>query len=554
MQCDICLRTGGHKLPFLCPTDARNVLYEPRIENARILLEKDALNRRITALTSARKAIGLSNVAPDTSSREAPTQWDIDVAQTERDLSVDRTQQIIAQADELRSRIEGARAEIAHKRAMIARRKSELSSATNGLESRRVRQLEEIDKKIKMTKYKWNQMHGTTAQSRAFLCAEAAKLYGLRRLKQHDIWLDEYSIAGVPIVDLRAMNSASAAQITTSLSNIAHLLILSTHYLSLRLPAEITLPHRDYPLPTIMSLSSSYQYSNIPFPGSTPVHSSSNSPTASRHSEPVKLPRPRPLFIPKPLPLLAKEDATAHSFFLEGATLLAFDIAWVCKTQGIPLGTSSPTSFEDICALGRNLFNLLIGTSPRPIPGSIPASPSSTPISTATSTPTKLKSRAKDTPENNESGSDDAKKGVKDLNVGVGHFSHGTAHTFLGSSEGNAFARTFKLPAPRELTDKLKAQLLTEVSSAEWEILDQDAWADDDARDLEEEGVMIGAKRDSEERPGRILTGGLGRFGGAMQSFMSMRSVMDAVEIVGGADGARDRKPGTSGWTKLKPR
>jgi hypothetical protein len=140
------------------------------------------------------------------------------------------------------------------------------------------------------------------------------------------------------------------------------------------------------------------------------------------------------------------------------------------------------------------------------------------------------------------------------MNIGVGQFSHGTAHTFLGSPEGNAFARTFKLPAPRELTDKLKSQLLSELSSAEWEILDQDAWADDGGRDMEEDGVMVGARRESEERPGRVLGGGLGRFSGVMQSFMSMKTVMDAVEIVGGSDGAGDRKPGTSGWTKLKSR
>jgi hypothetical protein len=553
MQCDICLRTRGHKLPFLCPTDARNILYEPRVENARILLEKDALDQQITAITLAGKIANPSEETLNKSSRDARTRWDIEITRTERDVSIDRTQHIIAQADKLRSKIEAAREEIARKKTIIARRKSELSSATNGLESRRAKQLEEIEKKTKMAKYKWNQLHGLTAQSRAFLCVETATLYGLRRHRLHDVW--EYTIAGAPIIDLRAMNSASAPQITTSLAHIAHLLVLSAHYLSLRLPAEITLPRRDYPLPTIMSLSSSYIYTNIPFPGSTPVQSSSNSPSASRNVEPIKLPRPRPLFITKPLPLLAKEDPTSYAFFLEGATLLAFNIAWVCKTQGLPLGKSHPTSFEDICALGRNLFNVLIGTTPRPPPGSRATSASSTPVSTATSTPTKLKSKAKDALESGESGSDETRKGTRN-NIGsaVGHFSHGTAHTFLGSAEGNEFTNSFKLMSPRQLVDNLRPLLLNEVSSAEWEILDQDAWAEDDGRELEDEGVMVGARRGSDERTGGVLGGGLGRFGGAMQSFMSMGTVMDAIEIVGGADAARDRKPGTSGWTKLKSR
>ncbi len=550
MQCDICLRTGGHKLPFFCPTDARNILYEPRVENARILLEKDALDQQITSITSHKPAINPREDVSEMNSSQTRTRWYIEAAQTERDISIDRTQQIIAQADKLRSKIEGAREEIARRRATIARRKSELSSAGNGLESRRAKQLEEMEKKIKMTKYKWNQLHALTAQSRAFLCVETASLYGLRRHRVHDAW--EYNIAGAPIIDLRAMNSASASQITTSLAHIAHLLVLSAHYLSLRLPAEITLPHRDYPLPTIMSLSSSYTYTDIPFPGSTPVQSSSNSSSASRLVEPVKLPRPRPLFITKSLPLLAKEDPTAYAFFLEGATLLAFNIAWVCKTQGVSLGKSHPTSFEEICALGRNLFNVLIGTTPRPPPGSRTISSSSTPDSTAASTPTKLKLKIKDALESGESGSEETRKRTKNsTGLAVGHFSHGTAHTFLGSAEGNEFMSSFKLMSPRQLVDNLRPLLLNEVSSAEWEILDQDAWAEDDGRDLEDDGIMVGVKRGSDERPAGVSGGG---FGGAMQSFMSMGTVMDAIEIVGGGDGARDRKPGTSGWTKLKSR
>jgi hypothetical protein len=89
-----------------------------------------------------------------------------------------------------------------------------------------------------------------------------------------------------------------------------------------------------------------------------------------------------------------------------------------------------------------------------------------------------------------------------------------------------------------KLADRLKAKLMSEVANAEWEVVEQDAWEEDD--EMKDDGVVVGARREGE----RAI--GLG-----MQSFMSMRTVMDAVEMVGG-DG--DRKPGTSGWTKLKPR
>jgi hypothetical protein len=516
------------------------------------LIEKEALNKQISEIVSHKAGTESKKEQQERGLGKLQTLWDVGRNDGERDLAVDRTRQIMAQADDLRTKIEAAREDIARRKAVITRRKSELASAANGLEARRAKQIEDMEKNINRTRHKWNQMHFTMVQSRAFLCGEAAKLYGLRRLLDCSLLLDEYSIGGVPIVDLRNMNSASAAQITTSLSHITHLLVLASHYLSLRLPAEVTLPHRDYPLPTILSLSSSHLYSNIPFPGSTPQHSS-NSPTTSRHAEVSNLPRPRPLFITKPLPLLAKEDPSAYSLFVEGAVLLAYNIAWVCKSQGIAVGTSNTTSFEDICALGRNLYNLLIGATPRFNPGSRTPSLASTPITTAISTPTKSKSNSTAPPEPAESGAEDRKKSSKEPALFVGHFSHGTAHTYLGSPEGNELVRGFKLPSLVKLADMLKTQLLSEVSSAEWEVLDPDAWAEDEGKELEDEGIMVGASRD--ERPRRILGGGLG-FGSAMQSFMSMRTVMDAAEMVGGGGDTAggDRKPGTSGWTKLKPR
>jgi len=201
MQCDICFRTGGQRLPFLCPTDARNRLYEPRIQHARVLVEKDALDQQITALVASQsKGVEQNENGP------AVSRQDISEILAEKEQAVDRTQQIIAHADELRIKVEKAREEIAKKKAIIERRKSELAAASNGAEARRTRQIEEVEKSIRMSKYKWNQTHAVTASSRAFLCGEAAKLYGLRWVKKNG-GLEEYKIGGIGIIDLRAMNS-----------------------------------------------------------------------------------------------------------------------------------------------------------------------------------------------------------------------------------------------------------------------------------------------------------------------------------------------------------
>ncbi|RDW87570.1 hypothetical protein BP5796_03264 [Coleophoma crateriformis] len=517
MQCDICFRVGGHKLAFLCPTDARNQLYEPRIRHAHVLLEKDNLDRQITALTAPHSnATNSEPTAPD----RPISRWDIEQTRAGAEQAVDRTQQIIEHADELRSKIEKARQEIARKKASIARRKSELASASNGSEARRARQEEEIEQSIRRNKYKWNQVHSITASSRVFLCGEAAKLYGLRRSVSRG-GPEEYKIGGVTIIDLRSMNTATPAQITTALSHIVHLLMLTTHYLAIRLPAEITLPHRDYPLPTIFSLSSSYMHNNIPFPGITSAQPSSNSPSTSRHGEiPKNLPRPRPLFLHKPLPLLANEDPAGYALFLEGVTLLAYDIAWVCKSQGIPIGLEATSTLDELFAIGRNFYNLLLTNPSRSGP------PTRTPSSQAT--PPRGGTREP------ESETEDSKKVPGTI---MGRYSHGTAHSYLGSAEGNEFIRSWKLPSPIKLADRLKAKLLSEVANAEWEFLDQNAWTLED--ELGDDGVVVGARKEGNPR---------GMAG--MQSFMSMRTVMDAVEVIGG----EDRKPGTSGWTKLKPR
>ena len=201
MQCDICFRTGGYQLPFLCPTDARNQLYDPRIQNARLLLEKESLDREISSLLATKSNDDGTLPQMATADRE-----DVSRFSSEKDQVVDRTQQIIAHADELRLKVEKSREEIARKKAIIARRRSELATASNGVEARRTRQMEEVERSIRMTKYKWNQTHSVTASSRAFLCGEAAKLYGLRRIRRNS-GQEEYKIGGIGIVDLQSLNS-----------------------------------------------------------------------------------------------------------------------------------------------------------------------------------------------------------------------------------------------------------------------------------------------------------------------------------------------------------
>lgn len=102
-------------------------------------------------------------------------------------------------------RVKEARDEIAKRKASLVRRQFELASARNENGPRRAGQLDTITKAIGRTKFKWSVVHNNTATSRAFLCGEAAKLYGLERRRVDDAI--EYRIGGVAIVHLKAMNS-----------------------------------------------------------------------------------------------------------------------------------------------------------------------------------------------------------------------------------------------------------------------------------------------------------------------------------------------------------
>lgn len=326
------------------------------------------------------------------------------------------------------------------------------------------------------------------------------------------------------------MADAHPTQITTSLSHISHLLVLVSHYLSLRLPAEVTLPHRGYPLPTIFPPAASYMSREVQFPGTSPTHSSSSSPTASRSADTRQLPRPRPLFMDRGLPKLAKEEPATYNLLLEGVALLAWNIAWVCRTQGLNTGSES---WEDVCNMGRNLWQLLVS----------PPSQASTLMRVLSSRESSSKSKAaKDTPRA-------TMQRTKSFPI-LGHYSHGTAHSFLGGAEGTEFMRTWKLPSPVRVTDKLKSTLLGEMTSAEWELVEEDEWDD------EEVNNPLNNNRDGEAGPAPPAS--QEPFDDASMiatKFISHEDGVNDAHANGQAGDESNTAPrGNSGWTKLKNR
>jgi Vacuolar sorting 38 and autophagy-related subunit 14 len=542
MECDLCMRSSTSKVPFCCPSCVRSILYEPRIRSAQILLEKEQLTSRIERTHPLGKPVdGRSKGADIKQDGLALRKLSIQSSNVEKAQSEDRTNAIRENIKTLKDEIQAAREEIAQRKAILQKKRLEWHTINTAVPERRIARTAKVQEGIKKTTHSWDVIHNKAIETRSFLCKEAAYLHGLRQRKKMraGVVKDQYTIGGVSLVDLKDINNVKVNELTTSLNSTAHLVVLVSFYLSIRLPAEIALPHRNYPLPTILTPANSYQDREIPFPGTTPTPSSTNSPAGSRHTDLRPLPRPRPLFLePENLkdkiPQVAKRDPTAFAFFLEGISLLAWDIAWLCRSQGMNTGTES---WEDVCNMGRNLFNLLI-------------SPPQSPALLRVMSGRDARQQRTITTNNNSTES------YRSLRLG--HFSHDSAYSFPAS--GTDFLRGWKLTKYTMVVDPLKRGLLGEMSNAEWEMLEQDEWDDGGEQFRDEDAVFI-KNRNSADKGGR-------------SSFDDARSIMtartenrsedrgDEIDVgkeAAGADTAAAssgsaRAKGTSGWTKVKNR
>lgn len=197
MECDICHRPhDAQRRPFLCAVDARNRIYEGRMKNLQLIIENDTLKAQINEL-----------LADNT----RPNKHSLDEVISHKQAAEQKTDQILAAAEQLRGDIRAARDEIQARKAALARRKSDLASVSAGLAERRTKQLKDVEKSISVLKFRWSQTAEDTASTRTFLCAEAVRLYGLKRVAKKGITgRYEYSLGRVPIVDLTSMDCESS--------------------------------------------------------------------------------------------------------------------------------------------------------------------------------------------------------------------------------------------------------------------------------------------------------------------------------------------------------
>ncbi|MCJ1284915.1 hypothetical protein MMC26_004252 [Xylographa opegraphella] len=524
--CQVCHRPGTSTLSLNCVTCARNTLYEPRLQHVQSLLSKEALGREVEHALIAGRASNRTHASARIT-YESSTSQSFEV--------VERIKTIQSHADILQVQIKEMRLDNAKRKAAHEKRRTLLGAAKRDLAEQEAKTAEPTQRAIAKTNHTWDILHTETVKSRVFLCREVASLYGLQQKKRRKgvLGRDSYIIGGVPIVDIRDINTTDPLQITVSTACIAHLLHLTSHYLAVRLPAEISLPNAVHPYTQIFSPLSSYNNPAIPYPRTKLSPSSSTSNTNRPTS------RARPLYLDKPPLNLATEDPIAYALFIEAITLLAWDLAWLCKTQGLDVSTRS---WEDVCALGKNMWLLFVAPPTRPT------------ISRITSTTTDAVTK---TPSPNTIPSTKAPMikpseithtaGIAALHLG--HFSHGTNHSFLSAAEGSEYMRTWKLASPMRVIQKVKDALVSARMGADWEVLEEVEW-EGEALEREEAGKAAAVNTNEPALPRTLLGGtavesGSPKLSGTLLARRSRRA-SEAQE--------EGREKGRSGWMKLKSR
>ena len=505
--CSICSRPSSSHLPFHCITCARNILYGPRLDHAQVLIQKEALGKEIErAVTEGTDTLeqGSRGKASPKTRDEAARCVAMEQTRSLQAEAEERTRKLRAEIESLRDATKKLRITNAEKTKKNAQRRAAHDAAIKELHLQETQAVAPLQKQIATLELKWDKIHDRTAEARMLLCREAASLYNLQQRKRRkgSSARDVYYMGNLPIIDLRDLNSmlpstksvltkadgiidADPAQVNVSTENVAHLLHLASHYLSLRLPAEIILPSPNNPHPAIRTPLSSYKTPTLPA-GLRAAAVAATSPNLQTHH-----PRDRVLYLEKPLNVLAAEDPLAAGLYVDAVTLLAWDAAWLARAQGLDVGARS---WEEICNVGRTLWTVFV--APPPPPPSVPStrSPRSSPRPAFARLvpPAQAETASPSRPSLNRAPSSPASKVPTTAPTGQavltapsrGQLAHGTAHGYLaaaGPGGGADWMRGWRFASHVRVIERIKGALASERMGAEWEVLEKDEWEQEGA-------------------------------------------------------------------------
>ncbi|KAJ9658016.1 hypothetical protein H2198_003985 [Neophaeococcomyces mojaviensis] len=513
MECDICQRKNEQPLNFFCAACARNAAYIPRLEHAQILLEKSALDKNVAEAVTTKQT-------EDLQASHGHNIWQAELKHVGANETKQRLEQAKESASLLRQESDELRQQIQELKLKIEAKKKALETVQSTVQTNREERLSEILGTNTRISSSVGRLSERFSSNRAILCREAASLMRLRqRRRQRDTpGREQYSIAGLTLPDLRQISNVRCTDLTAVLGSVARLVVLVAFYLGIRLPAEITLPHTEHPFATINLPKGSYLGKKLDISRMSVPSSEQSSPSASKH-ESMTLVIPRSLFLGgsnKPderVFQFQQKQEHAFNFFIEGIALLAWDVAWLCRSQGFTSGTNT---WEEVCNIGKNLHHLIITQSP-----AMPL----TRIASDRTMHNRTQQDRKPSP---------LHTARKDIGAGLGKYSDLSAVNHGSNAERSEVLRSWKYIGWQTIAAPLRKLLYEENVSAEWELLKDQEW--DDGGEHFDEAVFVKSK---------ALDG---------QQHDDARSVMTTGTRLEDEATIAGRVPGTSGWTKLKSR
>ncbi|KAK6541189.1 hypothetical protein TWF694_008558 [Orbilia ellipsospora] len=481
--CQICER----QLPKLtCKDCVRDKLYPLRYEIISVLVGNEDLEKQVEDGASDKTEFGMHT----------------DAATEKQDLENTITG-IHDRVTELRTELEEHRKYLASLRSKNEKRQQLLKETRNVLAQNRDIMVERVRKDTRLTMTKWNTLYERTAESRVFLCREIAGLNLLRqRRRKKGV---EYMLNGVVIPDIREIYNLNPNNITVALGHLSHMSVLIASYLGLKLPCEVVLPIRDAPMATI------------------------------RHQ---RFNRARPLSTTLPLPQLHSSDSEQYAMFIEGISMLVYNVAWLCWSQGLE---EAAAEIEDVWQPGRNMYRLLLCTPTKHHPALVQWSDA-------------LKEAIQVTPPQ-------PGKKPQAVNMFLGRVNHSSAHSFLNSPQGLQHMARWKISL-NVVIDRTKQILVSETSNAEWDLIENEIDEDPAAQFISELGEFR-----EDDRGGKGIIGSTSPQPAKAIPISIKKGGIGAIPAVGngspgvgspgsGSAGKRSALNGgtevSAGWTKLK--
>lgn len=201
MECDICCRKQTSDLDFFCVACARSSIYVTRLETAKVLIAKEQLAVRVDRAVSPN--------AETTGKSDPSAVWRLETAKAHLGNAESRRQEILDHVRTLREELEQGRKDIAVRKAHLASRKANLDTLNAQITAQRSQRETKISDPVKRGNVSFAALDDRSIETRAFLCREAAVLLGLKQRKKRkgDNIVDQYYLAGLPIIDLKACYS-----------------------------------------------------------------------------------------------------------------------------------------------------------------------------------------------------------------------------------------------------------------------------------------------------------------------------------------------------------